>query len=91
MNVFHAAKIIYYSRNYILKRNSVTGIDRNDAKYRNYTRKIRRKIRIDKKQHIMDICKKIEDLQLQRKDGEMFKEIKAITTEFKLSLHMIDD
>jgi hypothetical protein len=59
--------------------------------YKEYSRKIRRMIRRDKTQHILDTCNKIDQLNMQRKDGDMFKEMRILTAEFRPSFRVIND
>lgn len=63
----------------------------NNEEYRTCARKVRRAIRKDKQQHIINTCKTIEDLQKLGKDGDMFREIRTLTSDFRPQLQIIED
>ena len=65
----------------ILRKNG--NLNRNQREYKSHTKEIRKRIRQDKKQFINNKCNTIETLNELGRDGKMFKEIKALTREFK--------
>ena len=64
-------------------------LNRNQKEYKSHTKEIRKRARQDKKQFINNKCNTIETLNELWKDGEMFKEIKALTREFKPPVNQV--
>ena len=67
------------------------GFSQHTALYKAKSKEIKRSVRKDKKQHIEDQCKEMENLHSQHRDRELFKKVNEITREFQPSLKVIKD
>ena len=61
------------------------------TEYKEISKAIKRSIRHDKKSYVENTCFKIEKLDEQHRDAQVYQHVKALTKEFKPSLSVIKD